>query len=365
MGSAGIVNHSVCMSEQTNFGDRLICDYIDFFVSMKERSGVIERSTVRDYHAVARLIVRYIGTCTVSDVEVMAVSDWMASMVKDGYAPKTCSKAFRLLSQALKFAVGQGAIDKNPCDFCKPPKQMRSRFIALDRAERSRMLYLARQDDSPLGFAIEIALTTGMRRGEVCALKWSDFSSRGTLTVRRALGNAEGGFYIKEPKSLSGIRTIPLASDTNEALGRLKGAFLEANRSEGGASADGYIVGAGESGDQPYNPDRLGRDFAQFCRDNGFECTFRDLRHTFATFMVGAGVDVRTVASLLGHANVAMTLNIYAEADPEAKRRAAGAIERAFDDAAWQRKALTALASEAGLKVDGAGPCLRAGFSVS
>lgn len=89
------------------------------------------------------------------------------------------------------------------------------------------------------------------------------------------------------------------------------------------------------------------------------------MRHTFATFMVGAGVDVRTVASLLGHANVAMTLNIYAEADPEAKRRAAGAIERAFDDAAWQRKALTALASEAGSKVDGAGPCLRAGFSVS
>ena len=138
MGSAGIVNRSVCMSEQTAFGDRLICDYIDFFVSMKERSGAIERSTVRDYHAVARLIVRYIGTCTVSDMEVMAVSDWMASMVRDGYAPKTCSKAFRLLSQALKFAVGQGAIDKNPCDFCKPPKQMRSRFIALDRAERSR-----------------------------------------------------------------------------------------------------------------------------------------------------------------------------------------------------------------------------------
>lgn len=89
------------------------------------------------------------------------------------------------------------------------------------------------------------------------------------------------------------------------------------------------------------------------------------MRHTFATFMVGAGVDVRTVASLLGHANVAMTLNIYAEADSEAKRRAAGAIERAFDDAAWQRKALTALASEAGSKVDGAGPCLRTGFSVS
>ena len=94
MGSAGIVNHSVCTSEQTAFGDRLICDYIDFFVSMKERSGAIERSTVRDYHAVARLIVRYIGTCTVSDMEVMAVSDWMASMVKDGYARRRAARRF-------------------------------------------------------------------------------------------------------------------------------------------------------------------------------------------------------------------------------------------------------------------------------
>lgn len=64
---------------------------------------------------------------------------------------------------------------------------------------------------------------------------------------------------------------------------------------------------------------------------NGFDCTFHDLRHTFATFMIGAGVDVRTVASYLGHSSVSMTLNTYADVDPEAKLSAVDKIEAAFD----------------------------------
>lgn len=63
----------------------------------------------------------------------------------------------------------------------------------------------------------------------------------------------------------------------------------------------------------------------------GFDCTFYDLRHTFATFMIGSGVDVRTVASYLGHSSVAMTLEIYADVDPEAKMSAVSKIEGAFD----------------------------------
>lgn len=64
---------------------------------------------------------------------------------------------------------------------------------------------------------------------------------------------------------------------------------------------------------------------------NGFQMTFHDLRHTFATMMIAGGTDVRTVASYLGHTNVAMTLNTYAEVDPDAKRAALGKIGEAFD----------------------------------
>ena len=65
---------------------------------------------------------------------------------------------------------------------------------------------------------------------------------------------------------------------------------------------------------------------------NGFKCTFHDLRHTFATMAIANGVDVRTVASYLGHSSVSMTLDIYADVDPEAKFSAVSKIENAFDD---------------------------------
>ena len=93
-------------------------------------------------------------------------------MSADGYAPKSCSKAFRLLKQALKWVVAQDLIAKNPCDFCKPPKHVKTPINALNREDRTRMMRLAMAaQPSPLGMAIELALTTGMRRGEVCALR--------------------------------------------------------------------------------------------------------------------------------------------------------------------------------------------------
>lgn len=102
--------------------------------------------------------------------------------------------------EALKWGMAQGLITKNPCDSCKPPKRARTPINALSREEHTRMLELARRaQPAPLGIAIELALTTGMGRGEVCALRWSDLSDDGTITVSRALGNGDGGFYVKEP----------------------------------------------------------------------------------------------------------------------------------------------------------------------
>lgn len=81
---------------------------------------------------------------------------------------------------------------------------------------------------------------------------------------------------------------------------------------------------------KPYRPDLPSKEYTAFCKMNGFECTFHDLRHTFATFMIGAGMDVRAVASYLSHFSVSMTLNTYADVDSEAKMSAVDKIEAAF-----------------------------------
>ena len=98
-----------------------------------------------------------------------------------------------------------------------------------------------------------------------------------------------------------------------------------------GLSGDPFVLGTQEPDSRSYNPTQIGKDFAAFCKMNGFRCTFHDLRHTFATMMIAAGTDVRTVASHLGHASISMTLNIYADVDPDAKKAVVSKVNDCFD----------------------------------
>lgn len=309
-------------------------EFMDSFLDYKVKSGTIEPATVRGYRAEARQIGRWLGDVRLSDLSIPQVNDWMHDMTEAGYAPKSCAKAFRLLKQALKYAMAIDLLTKNPCDFCKPPKRVKTPINALDRAERTRMLRYAREAvGTPLALAVELALTTGMRRGEVCALRWSDLGDDGTISVRRALGCGEGGFYVKAPKTAGSERTIPLTKYTHARLSALKRASAERAREMGVPFGDPYILGTQEPDSRPYNPTQLGKDFSAFCKMHGFQCTFHDLRHTFATMMIAGGCDVRTVASYLGHSSVTMTLETYADVDPDAKVAAVSKVEESFDEA--------------------------------
>lgn len=165
---------------------------------------------MRSYRGEAKQIYPALGAIWLAELTSADVDRWMANMTAEGYSPKTVAKPFRLLKQAFKWAVGQDLLTKNVCDFCRPPKRAKTPINALSREDRSRMLALAREAiGQSLGLAIELALTTGMRRGEVCALRWSDLNDDGSITVSHALGNGEGGFYLKEPKTGSSARMIP------------------------------------------------------------------------------------------------------------------------------------------------------------
>ena len=310
----------------------LVAEFFDMFLDYKEKAAVVEPSTIRGYRHEAKLVCKYVGDVRLGDLRIAEVNGFMAGMTADGYSPKSVAGCFRLLKQALIWAVAQDMLTKNPCDFCKPPKRVKTPINALNRADRTRMLQLARAAGTqPLALAIELALTTGMRRGEICALRWSDLGEDCTITVNHAFGLKDGGFYLKAPKTESSVRTIPLTGRIYDVLCAMKKDSLRILAEFGVRCADPFILGTQEADSRPYNPQLLGKEFAAFCKMNGFDCTFHDLRHTFATMMIASGTDVRTVASYLGHANVAMTLNTYADVDPDAKRAAVSKVEGAFD----------------------------------
>ena len=175
---------------------------------------------------------------------------------------------------------------------------------------------------SSLYLPVLVALYSGIRRGELLALKWHDIDiEERTLTVRRALEvDRLDGNSVKEkpPKSKSSRRTIPLPVSVIEELRRFKG---DKDKDE-----DAFIFDRGDG--QPWHPDTFGAQWIAFAKTSGVRrVRFHDLRATFASLLIEAGVDPVTTQNFLGHSSLNLTMRVYARATVKAKRAAADRLE--------------------------------------
>lgn len=311
--------------------------FVESFVNAKESTKAIEPSTVKSYRVSLRYIRTGFANTLINQLQPQDVEDWMAELGEDGYSSSTIGKAYRLLKQALDNAVFRRAIDRNPLDNVKPPKRgnQKQGINSLDRESRNQLITAMESLAlSPVVIAVYIALYTGMRRGEVCGLQWRDINEeKGFIWVRRAFGEGGGkgnSEYLKSPKT-DMTRDVPMSKTLAQVLSRWK--QIQQKRFAEDLSTlkpDSYVLGdiAGH-----YRMDRLTREWSNLAHltgvvgTEGRVPTFHDLRHTFATFFLAAGGDVNTCASILGHADVSMTLNTYARADPQAKMASKDIIE--------------------------------------
>lgn len=322
---------------QLAIADMLIPDYVAQYIDAREATKSIEASTITSYRTSLGHIRKAFPNTAVKDLRPKDGEQWMKDFVSTGLSSSTINKAYRLLKQVLKNAVAAGAIDKNPLDLVKPPKRVNKNegINSLDISDRSALL--ARMDTlelSPILVAAYIALYTGMRRAEICGLQWRDIDTdTHVIWVRRSIGLGKGGAYIKQPKT-DKPRDVVLPSTLLDVLDRWKNIQRAAFANEmASLKQDSFILGDALGF---YHPDRLSKDWSSLAMllgvrgTAGRKETFHDLRHTWATMFLANGGDAKTAQSNLGHANAAMTLNIYASADPDAKKRAAAIVERSM-----------------------------------
>lgn len=315
----------------------LIPDYVSRFIKTKEATKSIEASTIRGYENSLRYIREEFAGTTVKDLKAKAVEEWLAKLTGRGYSSSTVGKAYRLLKQVLSDAVNNGVIMRNPLATVKPPKRGNKTqgINALDADARAAMLdKMAALELTSTLVAAYLALYTGMRRGEVCGLQWRDLDEANrVIWIKRAIGDGKGGTYIKQPKT-DKIRDVSLPDSLLAVLLDWKAKQREEFANNMATlRGDSYIIGDALG---YFLPNRLTKEWnsiAKLLGVRGIEGrlpNFHDLRHTWATMFLASGGDVKTAASNLGHANAAMTLNIYASADPDAKRRAAEITEKAM-----------------------------------
>lgn len=239
-------------------------------------------------------------------------------------------KFHNVLHRALRQAVRWDLVPRNVTEATQPPKETSEEIHPLSEEEARRLLHAARGDR--LEALYVLALATGMREGELLGLKWEDVDlTNGVLGVRRTLIRDRGRFHFGEPKSEKGRRRIDLPQEATKALR----AHLEKQMDEihhlGDRYEDRGLVFTTATG-APINPSNLRqRSLAGLLEKAGLrKIRFHDLRHTCATLMLSRNIHPKVVQEMLGHANIAITLDRYSHFLPSMGRDAAVAMDEIF-----------------------------------
>ena len=228
-----------------------------------------------------------------------------------GLSAKTVRNIHQIISSALKLAVEQKLIARNPADGCALPKAERKEMQTLPVEQLTSFLREAK--DSGVFALYYIDLTTGLRRGELLGLKWSDIDlEKGDLRVQRQIGRINGKIIEMPLKTKNAYRTLPLSADAIDVL-------MQQRRKTGNSE---WVFPSPTGG--PMSPDSVLHMLHRVLKRAGLpKVRFHDLRHTFATLALQNGVDIKTVSGMLGHFSAGFTLDTYAHVTTSAKREAA------------------------------------------
>jgi integrase len=223
---------------------------------------------------------------------------------------RTVHHIHRLLHRILSWAENLDLVERNVSRAVDPPVPGPSRARALTPDEAAT--FLNRAEGSRLYPFFLVALTTGMRRGELGALTWSSIDfEHGTVLVRQAIGNDRTGGYFLKPTKTGRERTVPLAPQAIDALRALLFAQTAERLALGVQYCDEGFVFADKLG-RPIKLDVATKTFTSIAHSVGVKgVRLHDLRHSAATWALADGNDVRTVAAILGHSAPSTTLNIY------------------------------------------------------
>jgi integrase len=237
-----------------------------------------------------------------------------------------------VLREALQQAVRWKLLVRNPADAVEPPKVERREMQVLDEHQTKRLL--AAVGGTRLYIPVLLAVTTGLRRGEILALRWQDIDlDQGTLAVRRSLEQTRGGNRFKEPKTKKARRVVALPALTTEALRKHKVEQAKARLLIGADYADEGLVCARRHG-TPLDPAETTAGFAALIKKADLpKIRFHDLRHSHATQLLRQLVHPKVVSERLGHSTIGITLDVYSHVLPGMQEEAARRIDRALREA--------------------------------
>jgi integrase len=287
-------------------------------------------STRRQIPAVRAALVRHLGGRPIETLRLMDIETAYIAMAAEGTKAGTIRRRHGVLHAALGHAVRWGVIAANPAHQAKVPTGAIRRGEGLPLVG-DVLAAVDRLDHERLRMAARLAVATGLRRGELVALRWSDVDLDAGV-VRSATALAVGADGVsRKGRKFGATNVLSIDEYTAAEVKAWRATCLAAALEMGlGLGPDDPVLPSPEDPSRPWHPERLSHTWGAHRASVGLDAVrWHDLRHLHATSLLAAGIPATTVAARLGHASTKMTLDVYGHAVPAQDRDAADVIGRA------------------------------------
>lgn len=256
-----------------------------------------------------------------------AMAELLASR---GLSAVTVRSARTTLRRALHDAQRDGLVTRNVAGLARPPRLEHREMQALSARNVARLVEAT--TDDPFGPIWAVAVSTGLRLGELLGLGWDDVDLEGgSLTVRRSLSRAyAGGYELAETKTSRSRRTVMLPALATDALRRHKARQAAVRLAAGATWQDRAGLVFTDAVGRPLQPRTVSKAFRVTADRLGLAVRLNDLRHTAASLLLAEGVPLKLVSEMLGHSSIAITADVYSHVTPSLRREAAEAMDRAL-----------------------------------
>ena len=254
----------------------------------------------------------------VEEIQEEDVQKFVLSKLNEGLSQKTIKDIVIVLKMIIKFAVKFHYYEYKQIEIKFPTDELKKELEVLSVNDHKKILNHIQENFTFKNFGIYMCLTTGMRIGEICGLKWGDIDlEKGVIKVRRTIQRIyivnQSIRYTKiisdTPKTKNSIRDIPISSELSKTIKSLKKLVN-----------DNYYVVTND--EKPTEPRTYRNYYKRFMKKLGInELKFHGLRHSFATRCIESKCDYKTVSVILGHSNISTTLNLYVHPNLEQKKK--------------------------------------------
>lgn len=291
-------------------------DYLKYWLKAYPKNNC-QPSTYKRYEFFCDDIINYLGSIKLSKLNPLIIQKFYVDLKSDkNISNNTIIKTHRMFHLALKHAQKWQLILVNPCDLVTPPASDPIEMKYWEPDDIST--YLEMLKDDFLYSIVYLAVHTGLREGELCALKWNDFDSiEKTITVDKTLQRIDGVLKLKRTKTKKSTRIVTLFDSTSKFLRTMKSKD-KVLKLQKGIELD-YIF-HWEDG-RPIDPNYVSKNFPKALSSRKIpQIRFHDLRHTHATLLRKLNVDAKVISERLGHSDVAFTLKTYTHVNTKMQR---------------------------------------------